>query len=169
MGCESIAHEAEGVCYFSILKITAATTRCKGQPLICSLSLMYFSNGNIWWINYFKSVVQFHVSDDVITLDVTWEDILWQCYLVVVGQSSTCKLVKVIKLFKKIASKDSGRFFSIIIIYFYNYYYYILPKSGECKALCLLPFQAPWFCQHNTQSINQNLYRTHNRSEQLLY
>ena len=31
------------------------------------------------------------------------------------------KIVKVIKLSKKIASKDSGIIFMIIIIYFYNY------------------------------------------------
>ena len=35
-------------------------------------------------MNHFQSVVQFHVSDDGITLDVTCEDILRQCYLIVV-------------------------------------------------------------------------------------
>ena len=40
-----------------------------------------------------------------------------KCYLAVVWH----KLVKVIKLSKKIASKDSGIIFMIIIIYFYNY------------------------------------------------
>ena len=45
-------------------------------------------------------MVQFHVSDDGITLDVTWEDILWQCYLIVVLQSFTYKIVKVLKLLK---------------------------------------------------------------------
>ena len=40
-----------------------------------------------------------------------WSDIL----------RSTHKIVKVIKLSKKIASKDSGIIFMIIIIYFYNY------------------------------------------------
>ena len=40
-----------------------------------------------------------YVTDDVITLDATWEDILWE------------KNVKVIKLFKKNASKDSGSSF----------------------------------------------------------
>ena len=39
------------------------------------------------------------MTDDAITLDATWEDILWQ------------KNVKVIKLFKTNASKDSGSFF----------------------------------------------------------
>ena len=43
------------------------------------------------------------MTGDVITLDVTWEDILWQmlscCGLIC--QSSTYKIVKVIKLFKK--------------------------------------------------------------------
>ena len=33
-----------------------------------------------------------------------------KCYLVVVWHSSRCKIVKVIKLFKRISSKDSGRF-----------------------------------------------------------
>ena len=47
-----------------------------------------------------------------------------KCYLVVVCQSSTYKIVIVIKLLKKIASKDSGIIFKIIIIYFYNYNYY---------------------------------------------
>ena len=45
-------------------------------------------------------MVQFHVSDDGITLDVTWEDILWQFCLIVVLQSSTYKIVKVINLLK---------------------------------------------------------------------
>ena len=46
--------------------------------------------------------------------------------IVVVCQSSTYKIVEVIKLFRKIALKDSGIVFMIIIIYFYNhnYYYY---------------------------------------------
>ena len=56
-----------------------------------------------------------------------------RCYLVVVCHSSTYKIVKVIKPFRKLASKDSGIIFMIIIIYFYNdddddddddYYYY---------------------------------------------
>ena len=41
-----------------------------------------------------------------------------------VCHSSTYKIVEVIKLFRKIALKDSGIFFMIIIIYFYNLYYY---------------------------------------------
>ena len=41
-----------------------------------------------------------------------------------VCHSSTYKIVEVIKLFRKIALKDSGIFFMIIIIYFYNHYYY---------------------------------------------
>ena len=36
--------------------------------------------------------------------------------------TSTYKIVKVIKLSKKIASKDSGIIFMIIIIYFYDYH-----------------------------------------------
>ena len=44
-----------------------------------------------------------------------------KCYLAVVCHSSTYKIVKVIKLFRKIASKDSRILFMIIIIYFYNY------------------------------------------------
>ena len=55
-------------------------------------------------------MVQFHVSDDGITLDVTWEDILWQCYLIVVLQSSTYKIVKVLKLFKKLPQRILGDF-----------------------------------------------------------
>ena len=51
-------------------------------------------------------MVQFHVSDDGITLDVTWEDILWKFYLIVVLQSSTYKIVKVIKkLFKNLPQR----------------------------------------------------------------
>ena len=46
-----------------------------------------------------------------------------KCYLVVVWQSSTYKIVKVIKLFKILAQRILGDF-AIIIIYFYNYYYY---------------------------------------------
>ena len=48
-----------------------------------------------------------HVIDDVITLDVAWEDILWQIFI-------SCGLTE----------KDSGRFFYdiyIYIIYLYNY------------------------------------------------
>ena len=53
-----------------------------------------------------------------------------------VCHSSTYEIVKVIKPFRKLASKDSGIIFMIIIIYFYNdddddddeddddYYYY---------------------------------------------
>ena len=55
-------------------------------------------------------MVQFHVSDDGITLDVTWEYILWQCYLIVVLQSSTYKIVKVLKLFKKLPQRILGDF-----------------------------------------------------------
>ena len=55
-------------------------------------------------------MVQFHVSDDGIILDVTWEDILWQCYLIVVLQSSTYKIVKVLKLFKKLPQRILGDF-----------------------------------------------------------
>ena len=44
-----------------------------------------------------------------------------KCYVVVVWRYSTYKIVKVIKLFKKNASKDSGRFFMIILLYLYNY------------------------------------------------
>ena len=37
-----------------------------------------------------------------------------------VYHSSTYKIIKVIKPFRKLASKDSGIIFIIIIIYFYN-------------------------------------------------
>ena len=62
------------------------------------------------------------MTDDVITLDVTSKNILWQmlsCGLTF----STYKIVKVIKLLKKVASNDSGIIFMMIVIYFYNYYY----------------------------------------------
>ena len=55
-------------------------------------------------------MVQFHVSDDGITLDVTWEDILWQCYLIVVLESSPYKIVRVIKLFKTLPQRILGDF-----------------------------------------------------------
>ena len=56
------------------------------------------------------------------------EKIFWgKFYLFVVWHSSRCKIVKVIKLFKKIASKDSG----IIIIYFYNYSIQELDQNSE--------------------------------------
>ena len=42
-----------------------------------------------------------------------------------VCQSSRYKIVKVIKLFKKIVSKDSGIVFMIIIISFYNCYLFM--------------------------------------------
>ena len=71
------------------------------------------------------------MTDDVITLNVTCEDILWQMLPCCGLLSSTYKIVKVIKPFRKLASKDSGIIFMIIIIYFYNdddddddYYYY---------------------------------------------
>ena len=47
-----------------------------------------------------------------------------KCYLVVVWQSSTYKIVKVIKPLKKLPLRILGDFFMIIIIYFYNYYCY---------------------------------------------
>ena len=42
------------------------------------------------------------MTDDVITLDVTWKMFYGNCYLVVVRQSSTHKIVKVIRLFEKL-------------------------------------------------------------------
>ena len=72
-----------------------------------------------------------HVTDDVITLYVTWDRKIFygKCYLVVVWHSSTYKIDKVIKLLKN-CLKDSA--IMIMIIYFYNdnnnnnnnYYYY---------------------------------------------
>ena len=50
------------------------------------------------------------MTDDVITLNATWEDMMGRCYLVVC-HSSTYEIVKFIKLFLKNASEDSGRFF----------------------------------------------------------
>ena len=47
--------------------------------------------------------------------------------------SPTCKIVKVIKLSKNIASKDSGIIFMIIIIFFYNYYYYYYYYYYACS------------------------------------
>ena len=60
------------------------------------------------------------MTDEVITLDVTWKNILWKCHLVVICQSSTYKIVQVIKLFKKMPQGILIDFFVIIIIYFYN-------------------------------------------------
>ena len=57
------------------------------------------------------------MTDDVIILDVTWEDIYGKCYLVVVWQSYMYKIVKVIKLFKKLPQRILGDFFMKIIIY----------------------------------------------------
>ena len=42
----------------SRLRQLGATLNCKGQPFICSLSLMYISNGNIWRMKYFYSDIQ---------------------------------------------------------------------------------------------------------------
>ena len=61
-----------------------------------------------------------HMTDDVITLDVTWEDILRQM-LSCFGLRTNCQSYKA---FLKNASKDSRRFFMIIVIYFYSYHYY---------------------------------------------
>ena len=52
LGCAVVISVAEGVCYsLSILKSRlrqlVATLNSKGHPLICSLSHMYISNGNI--------------------------------------------------------------------------------------------------------------------------
>ena len=50
------------------------------------------------------------MTDDIITLDVTWEDILWQmlscCGLTVFSNN----IVKVINLFKKLPQKILGDF-----------------------------------------------------------
>ena len=63
------------------------------------------------------------MTDDVITLDVTWEDILWQkrscCGLTVfLRKKKNYKIVKVIKikLFKKLPQRIQGDSFMIIII-----------------------------------------------------
>ena len=67
-----------------------------------------------------------HVTDDAITLDVTWEGIYGKCYLVVVCLTVFhVQYCESYKAFLKISSKDSRRFFMILIIYFYNYYYYL--------------------------------------------
>ena len=63
------------------------------------------------------------VADAFITLNVTWKDILWQGYLVVVRQFSAYNIVKVIRLLK-IAQRILGGFFMIIIICFYNYHHH---------------------------------------------
>ena len=65
-----------------------------------------------------------------------------------------CKLVKVIKLFKKNASKDSGRFFRIIIIYFYNYYYYICRKVVSARPPAPSRSKRPDF---NNSILNQSI------------
>ena len=56
-----------------------------------------------------------------------------KCYLVVVCHSSTYKIVKVLKLLEKTASKDSEIIFMMIIIYFYNYYIKLF--KVVCKTL----------------------------------
>ena len=59
------------------------------------------------------------MTDDVITLDVTWEGILWQmlscCGLTV---QSTYKIVKVIELFKHCLKG----FWEFFLFFYYNYY-----------------------------------------------
>ena len=75
----------------------------------------------------------------VITLDVTWEDILWQT-LPCCGLTSTYKIDKVVNyVFLRNCLKGFWEIFMIIIIYFsssssssssyyyYYYYYYLLP------------------------------------------
>ena len=56
-----------------------------------------------------------------------------KCYLVVVWHSSTYKIVKVIKLSKKINSKDYGITFMIIITYIYNYYFLTFHQMRSVK------------------------------------
>ena len=72
------------------------------------------------------------MTDDVITLDVAREDILWQM-LSCCGIRINCQSYRAV--FKKNASKDSGRFFMIIVIYFYSYHY---PSSLPLLLLLLL-------------------------------
>ena len=60
------------------------------------------------------------MTDDVITLDVTWKDILWEILSFCGLTFFYVKNCQIYKAFSKIASKDSGRFFMIIIIHFYN-------------------------------------------------
>ena len=62
-----------------------------------------------------------HVTNDVITLYVTWEDILWQVLSCCGSTFFYVKNRQSYKAFKKTASKDSGIIFMIIIIYFNNY------------------------------------------------
>ena len=63
------------------------------------------------------------MTDDVVTLDVHGKIFHGKWYLVVVCQSSTCKIVKVIKLFKEMFQGILGDFSMIIITSFYNYFY----------------------------------------------
>ena len=60
------------------------------------------------------------MTDDVITLDVTWKDILWEILSCCGLTFFYVKNCQIYKAFSKIVSKDSGRFFMIIIIHFYN-------------------------------------------------
>ena len=62
---------------------------------------------------------------------MTLGDIYGKRYLVVVCHSSTYKIVKVMKLFRKIALKDSGIVFTMVIISFYNYYYHHLSLLSQ--------------------------------------
>ena len=59
-----------------------------------------------------------HVTEDVITLDVMWEDISWQMF-------SSCGLTFFYVYYSQSCKAFKGfwdNFFMIIIIYFYNYH-----------------------------------------------
>ena len=62
------------------------------------------------------------MTDDVITLDVTWKMFYGNCYLVVVRQSSTHKIVKVIRLFEKLP--QTGCYYGLLLLLFYLLFIY---------------------------------------------
>ena len=56
------------------------------------------------------------MTDDIITLDVTWEDYLMANVILLWSDSLLC--IKLSKLFKKLSQRILEDFFMIIIFYF---------------------------------------------------
>ena len=61
------------------------------------------------------------VNDDAITLDVSWEDILWQMLSCIGLTFFYVKIVKVITFLKKLPQRILGLISMTIIIYYCNY------------------------------------------------